>query len=146
MSRQCESCGKTLTGEYAETPWDEGWYCYDCWFDDFQFECCRCGHYDHVDRQDEFFVVFEPVAMLCGQNDEASPGIYEVVAFPYYGGPIIGSGYLYGNALRRVRDVDFANCDDYGCGHLCLTCRDALGLVQSDEGKAFHGGRTATTA
>ena len=42
----------------------------------------------------------------------------------YFGGPLIGSGCLYGNRLKRIADVNpDMDGNGYPCGHLCIDCQ-----------------------
>ena len=107
--------------------------CDRCYGEHFQFKCCRCLDYEEDEHQHEFLVVWEQVG-------EVKPGIYQVVEYSYWGGPLIGDGWLDARALRRVRDLEEdAEGNGYPCGRLCMGCRDMLlpghkALVELNEG------------
>lgn len=142
--QHCGWCGSDLTPEELEYPasdfegnaFDEP-ICDECFHDHFEFTCNRCGNYEYEEFQHYWLVVFETDL---GSPREApiTPGIYEIVSFPYYGGPIIGGCSLYGHSLRRTKaTIDFRQ-GNYPCGHLCRTCAKNLHLRQSKRGKQLH--------
>ncbi len=87
--------------------------------------CCRCGEWqDDDERERQLLIVAEPVDAL-GEAEPIAPGIYEIVAYPYYGGPIIGEPYLFDDALTLLTtDISGCNTEDYACGHLCASCEE----------------------
>lgn len=140
MTTECEYCGSDLTQEEIENPEPEGALCEDCYHEHFEFTCSRCCNFDHVDYQDIWLVVFQTVSNF-PERGEIQPGIYEIIAFPYHGGIMLGEAWLHGGSLRRTpAGIDFTS-GNYACGHLCRECAKVLRLKQSKKGKAFHRGR-----
>ncbi len=141
---KCTRCGRDLDEEEAADPRrdedvDDGILCDECYHEHYEFECCRCGNYDHVKVQHRFLVVFVETNGLFGP---VAPGLYRITEFPYYGGPIIGDGWLENHALERAGDIPLRKAwnletrdfdliepvpmDDYPCGHLCGHCQEVL--------------------
>lgn len=124
---ECSFCGDSLDIEESESPRtdprDEQPICDECYHEHFEFTCCDCCNYGDVADQHNLLVVFEVVSSMGGPR-EISPGIYRIKEGPYHGGPIIGSGYLYGDNLERIADVNpDMDGEGYPCGHLCLECQ-----------------------
>lgn len=143
---ECEWCGNDLTQEEIDDPEPEGTICQECYHEHFEFTCCRCCKYDHIDYQDMWLVVFEAVEDFDERDREIQPAIYEIVGFPYYGGSLLGSSWLHGRKLRLMSaKIDFDD-DGYACGHLCRVCIKALKLRHSKKGKTFHAERLSATA
>lgn len=127
--KECEWCGEPLTIEEIEYPPKEGLICDDCYHDHYEFECCICCNYGHVDHQHDFLVVGGKGVRWCGRGP-VHRGIYAVLKGPYFGGPMIGSGYLFREALKKVAKLPpKLRMDGYPCGHLCKECQNKLGLV-----------------
>lgn len=97
-----------------------GVICDECFHDEYEFSCCKCGNHEHTDRQDEIgnlLVVTDPSV--------AVRGIYLITAHPYFCQPMIGHGSLFMGALRRIAPASAVRNIDTGgfpVGHLCGTC------------------------
>ena len=128
----CSCCGNALDGEELENPQidrrDDQPICDECFHEHFEFTCCDCCNYGDVDDQHNMLVVFNSVSSMGGPTREVAPGIYKIAEDgSYFGGPIIGSGYLYGDHLERIADVNpDMDGNGYPCGHLCLNCQQSV--------------------
>ena len=105
-----------------------GHCCQPC-YDENTFECCACGEYDSTEQQKTMLVIAGDVRFL--HAGKAKPGLYHVTELPYYGGPLIGEGYLYDDSLEYLCDLPpDVDTGHYPCGHLCGDCQKiALGDV-----------------
>lgn len=130
---KCAECGEKFDpdqgGGPGEDPGDE--LCDNCYYD-ATFECCACGERDYESQQRKMLVVAETgVRFLSGKS--VPRGIYQVLQCPYYGGPMIGEGYLFDESLKRFSplppDID---TNGYPCGHLCRACQK---VAEEDAGK-----------
>lgn len=117
---KCSSCGEDLGQEEAESPRlddDDGEpICDDCYHEHYEFTCCCCEEYGHVDDQHKLLVVFE-------ETSDVKPGVYKVIRTPYVTHAMIGEGWLHPGALERIADVNPDMSSDYPCGHLCAGCQ-----------------------
>ncbi|MFA7662913.1 MAG: hypothetical protein WCX88_03275 [Patescibacteria group bacterium] len=120
---KCRRCGERFDpdceGAYVDGIGD----CCDGCYKDETFECCACGERDASDiARRTMLVVAGDVRFLCA--GKAKPGLYRIVACPYYGGPLIGGGYLFDEALEFLAPLPPGlNLDGYPCGHLCRECQ-----------------------
>lgn len=143
--KECEWCGNNLTDEEIKYPCRDGrgkkidgLICDECFHEHYEWTCDRCCEYELSEFQDIWFVVFETTP---GRDQPVQPGIYEITNFPYYGGPLIGEGYLYDSSLRLTKaKIDFEQ-GNYPCGHLCRRCANKLHLRQSKLGKKLQASR-----
>lgn len=133
--QKCEWCGEQFSKEEIESTREKG-MCDECFHEHREFTCCRCDEYEEKKHQHRFLVVFEPTDSWGGTNIQ--PGIYEIIEYPYHGGPMIGRGYLFGRSLRNLNKTVDWESNGYPCGHLCLWCQRGLHLRQSKKGKALH--------
>jgi hypothetical protein len=126
---ECSCCGEPLMPEEIEYPQtdtdgDGGNICNECYHEHYEFTCCRCCNYGHVDDQHEMLVVFEE-QYAHGKLSIIMPGVYRITGSPYHGGPLIGRGYLNSDVLVRIADVNpDMDGNGYPCGHLCKECQD----------------------
>jgi hypothetical protein len=128
QATDCSRCGNKL--EYPEDPDldrdDNEPICSECYHDQYEFTCCCCCEYGDVADQHNMLIVFEELYSH-GATRTVGPGIYRILGGPYYGGPLIGSGWLYGDRLERVADVNpDMDGEGYPCGHLCLGCQEKV--------------------
>ena len=128
---KCSFCGDALdieeSGNPHTDPNDGEPVCDDCYHEHFEFTCCDCQEYGDVKDQHNLLVVFEEVDSCGGPTRKVAPGVYRIKEGPYHGGPIIGSGYLYGGNLKRIADVNpDMGGNGYPCGHLCLECQNRV--------------------
>lgn len=100
---ECGWCGNELTAEESKHPEDRVSepICCECFHEHYEFTCDKCENYEHIDHQHQFLVVYEKEHGL-GLYGDVEPGIYEIVNFPHYGGPMIGGGWLYNDSLRKT--------------------------------------------
>lgn len=115
---KCSWCGERcedgpMRGKGADA------ICYDCWRDHCTFDCCQCCEIEDDEHQDEIGCLLVVKDKMAG----VTVGLYEIVDHPYYGGPIIGSGYLFPESLKRIGRSP-AGCDtgQFPVGHLCREC------------------------
>ena len=133
----CAWCESELSEEECENPYtdeDGDPICDECYHDKYEFECCLCLEYDHVNVQHYYLVVKVP-NLGCG-GEEIAPGIYYIKRGPYHGGSLIGRKYLFKHNLLRLRDLPNGSDlqdDFYPVGHLCRSCVDGLGLPKTKE-------------
>lgn len=125
MAKDCSRCGNKLDRDEAESPREDedgDAICDDCYHDKYEFTCCDCCEYGHVDDQHKILVVFE--AVRAREGGDIEPGIYRIVGGPYHGGPMIGEGYLFRSSLNRIAAVNPGmDGQGYPCGHLCAECQ-----------------------
>jgi hypothetical protein len=132
---ECRWCGNALSEEEADSPRrddDNDPICDECWHNEYEFTCCWCQNYENVAHQD-YLVISEPTpAMGLGPGyGPLNMGVYKIVDSPYFGGPLIGLGYLFANALEFVADLpDGIDTNGYPCGHLCRECYAKLPQTQ----------------
>lgn len=129
----CSRCVRPLNEEEAENSrtdedGDGEPLCDECWHNEYEFTCCDCQNYGHVRDQHKMLVVFERVYSMGGPDRYVSPGIYKIDGRgAYYGGPLIGEGWIYGDRLTRIGDVKpDMDCGGYPCGHLCKECQTSV--------------------
>ncbi len=130
----CDRCGEALDLEEADNPHrdedDDGNetgepICDECYHENYEFTCCCCSEYGHVSDQHKMLVVFEETHSMGGPERTVAPGIYRIKGRPYYGDMMIGPGWLYGDKLERIADVNpDMDGDGYPCGHLCAACQE----------------------
>jgi hypothetical protein len=131
QTTDCSYCGNLLSEDELESPYtdeDNDIICDECEHEHFQFQCCKCEEYDHIDVQHYYLIVADDV------DKSIPPGIYYIKGGPYFGGPLIGELGLFANKLLRLRDLP-TNIDTggYPCGHLCRTCVRKLELPTTKE-------------
>lgn len=125
LATECFYCGRPLDDEERENPETDtsgNTLCDDCHHDHFEFTCCRCENYEHVDHQHEVLVVFD-------DDLEVPPGVYRIIDMPYYTQGMIGDSWLHPRCLERLCDLppELGGKDwDYPCGHLCRKCREEI--------------------
>lgn len=126
---ECTRCGKHLDDEERENPRkdDDGdIICDECHHDKYEFTCCDCQNYGDVEDQHNMLVVFEEVDSMGGPERTVQPGIYRIAEEgSYYGGPIIGEGWLHG--------------ERGGAGHPCRSTAMRQLEPESDNGGLFGG-------
>lgn len=135
---RCEQCGTIERINDDETPSkdDDGdAICDECYHDNYEFACCVCQEYGHVDDQHNMIAVFDPE--IFGEDDAKygwRRGVYMVISSPYYTSAMIGHGWLHTWALDWIGEIprdkgEFESPQGYPCGHLCDECqRKLLGL------------------
>lgn len=131
---ECSLCGNKLDSDELENPQldrDDGDpICDECHHEKYEFTCCQCCNYGDVADQHNMLVVFEETPSSGGPTGATRtilPGVYRIKQGPYYGGPIIGGGYLFGDNLERIASVNpDMDGEGYPCGHLCLECQGHL--------------------
>lgn len=136
---ECCLCGDPLDGEEADNPYlDDGdVICNDCYHERYEFTCCCCAEYGHVDDQHKLLVVFE-------ETSRVTPGIYRIGILPYYTDCLIGSGWLHPESLTRIADLNpDMDGNGYPCGHLCARCQSKV-LAQKP-GKCSACGQKAAS-
>jgi hypothetical protein len=141
----CTDCEDVLDAEdpYQYVDVDGQPVCEEC-HDDREFECCRCLNYDYDEYQHDIGCLLilanddeNLLRFQCG--DPVQSGVYRIIKHPYYGGPLIGKGYLFGRSIERLGDSP-ADCDPdpYPCGHLCRECKSKtlaeLGIEEGGDG------------
>ena len=120
----CEYCGNRLTDEEIEYPPGAGpeegeLICEDCYHERYEFTCCWCQNYDLDEYQHVFLVLTEKV-------DDFKPGVYRIVAKPYYADGMI-EGFILPHAIERVCAVpDGVDTEGYPAGHLCRECQTKI--------------------
>jgi hypothetical protein len=122
-SVECRWCGKNLDWEEAENPRRDGDgdpICDNCWHDYYEFTCCWCQNYDEIQHQN-YLAIVEPTRSEYGV---LGIGIYKIIDAPYFGGPLIGQGYLFADSLEFAAKLpDGIDTNGYPCGHLCRECQ-----------------------
>src|SRR5580692_5060122 len=77
---ECSHCGCEMDEEQSADPRRddcEDPICDSCWSDEYEFTCCWCGEYEHIDEQHKMLVIFEE----CGGLTE---GVYSIDSGPYW--------------------------------------------------------------
>lgn len=120
----CTYCGNTLREEELEEPLmddEENVICYECYNDHFEFKCCKCEEYDHIDNQHKMLVVVD-------EEEAGLPaGLYRILELPYYSASLLGDVSWNEWALERIGDVpDGVDTGSYACGHLCGRCQEEV--------------------
>ena len=128
----CPWCTKALKGEEEiegsyhvddETVCDK---CHDNWFHENSSECVICCESFLDDDLSDCFVLFE--------DDDAEPGIYKAIRFPFYTAGLIGTSWLHMNCISRIgfvpKDVEM---DGYPCEFICNDC-----IKRRKSGKAWR--------
>lgn len=133
-TKLCGWCGEELSEEERENPFhdDAGEpICDECYSDHFEFRCCRCENYEHVDYQDEIG------NLLVIQDDEGpeevrvGTGIYRILKHPYYQVELLGPDWAYRESLELVTPhLNGADPSPYPAGHLCRDCTVRLGRLR----------------
>lgn len=123
----CTKCGVELDEEEREDPRldsDGDPICDDCYREDYQFMCCICQDFhDDTREKHSMIIVFEDV-------HGTAPGVYEIIAHPYYYDCMIDAGF-YDWALRRIGDVPDGAEDGWAAaGHMCLGCQEKIRAVE----------------
>lgn len=125
----CDCCGHIMSDEDVRDP-HPNWpgICNDCYLDNHTTECDRCGNYED---EDQFGEIGGCIVVV--HSAGISPGVYEVLARPFYSQPIIGGGaYIYSEAVRRL-NVPIGKVDDDGapCHMLCRECSRAAKRLET---------------
>lgn len=123
--KKCSYCKDAIPREQHADPYtdDNGdAVCDSCYYDYFTFSCVRCCNLEEKKFEGaigELFAVTDASV--------APTGIYRVLDWPFYGGPMIGRSWLFEEAVKRVRKTA-CGCDTngYPCGFICRECRGAL--------------------
>jgi len=134
----CAWCGETIEDpDEAANPRmiDGEIICDESWEEHFAFRCCLCENLEENEFQRTHIVVIDSreafgVEWRDGNARVRHPrGIYEVLSCPYFSAPLIGSGSLWAESLKRIapvpKEVLEAYKDEYysyPCGHLCESC------------------------
>ena len=149
MDTECPCCDETIEvdGDGDPYTYDDEKLCGDCYHDQYEFPCCACQEYGHVDDQHNFCVVFEPDE--CG----TPPGIYRIISYPYFYSDML-SGGLFPHALHLMASLPFMwlayrtitgqkifykmkagdNPNGDSMGHLCADCQTKiLGQISKRE-------------
>lgn len=128
----CCLCCDPLEGEEVERPNEvnEEIYCDQCYHEHFEFTCCMCQNYGHIDDMDNIVVVLEPTD---GWHGKMPTGIYKVIEMPYFSCVIASHSWLHDECLERISDLpeSIISSNMYPCGHLCLDCQEK---VEKDAG------------
>lgn len=141
---ECTRCNNALTEEEIEHPdKEEGTddvICSSCWSDLYQDECTRCCEYvmkTELNTKPGALIGIWRDAPACGQ-DPLKAGYYVVRSWPIFADGMI-EGYFFGNAVRRVADLDEqgerrAKDQQYMSGPICRECqgRVALAIIAKD--------------
>ncbi len=130
---KCRNCGDRFDPDSVGGYVDGIGECCDACYTDETFECCACGERDASDiAQRTMLIVAGNVRFLSG--DKAKRGVYRITECPYYGGPLIGGGYLFDESLEYLAPLPPGlSVYDYPCGHLCRNCQ---AVVLADQGKS----------
>jgi hypothetical protein len=124
---ECSHCGCEMDEEQSAAPRRDDCgdpMCDSCWTDKYEFTCCWCGEYEHIDEQHEVLVVFEECGGL-------TAGIYRINEGPYWTSDFFTMWFNL-RALTHLGNLPGAliarhkRDDEYPCGHLCRNCRDRL--------------------
>ena len=126
VATECGYCGNALEGEELESPYTDGEdvMCDECYHDHYEFTCCLCENYGHVDDQHKLLVVCEELK----NGDSGDPikrGLYRIVNLPYWGSNYLDS-WLFGRSLEHLGDAPDDVDDVYPCGHLCKECQEKV--------------------
>ncbi len=113
----CEWCEERLTDEEIEYPRDSiQTICDECYHEHYEFTCCWCQEYDHVDHQHVYLILTE-------EFDDLQSGIYKIVDFPYFVDGMI-TGWFIRSSLERICDLpDGIDTEPHPAGHLCRECQ-----------------------
>ncbi|MGE4195980.1 MAG: hypothetical protein AB7G11_02505 [Phycisphaerales bacterium] len=132
MVLECAYCGENLSDEEAESPHrdapDGDIMCDECYHDKFEFTCCKCEDYGHINDQHKYLVVFDAEEAFSKNDCKAgfTAGLYRVKANPYYTSDYL-SAWLNTYNLERIGDLPTeADENGYPCGHLCKKCQDEV--------------------
>lgn len=125
----CVRCQTTLEDWQAEAPHhdpDGDVLCDDCYYDEYTFDCLRCGEEVPIEREMDIGTV-----LLLGDewaNGDLPSGAYRVLAHPAYMQPMIGATELFPHALQWLGpylSTQGNGWRDSGC--VCARCeRDVL--------------------
>ena len=137
---ECSCCGEVLEEDADGDPYDYGEeeLCNDCYHEKYEFTCCACEEYGHVNDQHKFVVVFDREAGV-------EPGIYRIIDTPYYVDAILYS-WLLSRSLTLLASLPFQwlayisttgrrvyheliegqNSSGYAAANLCGDCQKAL--------------------
>lgn len=82
----------------------------------YRWTCEVCGNYEDEDVTPNVFAVFDA--------DVAAPGLYRILARPFYSQPLIGGGAkLFEDCIERIGDLSpGVTGGDAPCAMLCGTC------------------------
>ena len=129
---RCWYCGQRLDKDeeeqlYLDKAQHGDLFCYQCYHEKFEFTCCHCQEYDHIDNRPKMLVVFEPED--AGLPAGWKPGVYEILHLPYYADGMI-EVFIYKWALAYLGPLPAkADSHDYACGHLCYDCQGPYVLI-----------------
>ena len=121
---ECQHCGNNLDFEERDDPRRDDCgdpICDECWSEKYEFNCCWCGEYEHIDEQHKMLVVFES----CGGLE---PGVYSIDSGPYWTSDYFSMWFNL-DCLTRLGNLPrslAASHEGYPSGHLCRNCRDKL--------------------
>jgi hypothetical protein len=134
----CTWCGEALSEEEAEHPDrdDDGdAICERCHTEHFMDNCSRCAELVDSDDLDttpgQVIAIYDAAPVLC--KDDLEPGYYRILKRPFFADGMI-EGYFYGDALRRVADLDAKGlraAPEAYClaGPLCSRCRTEVEVL-----------------
>lgn len=128
---KCSWCDVDLNEEEEKSPYLDGDdpMCDECYHNNFEFTCCKCENYDHEDYQGGIgclFVIIDD--SVSDENGPLTPGIYEVTEHPYYITGMIGGGWLWSYAIKKVSDSTHGINSNhaYSMDHLCRECSEQI--------------------
>lgn len=120
----CDRNGCTLAGEELESPMridgevvcDK---CYDDWRDYNSTTCpLCCESYLEDDLSDCFILV---------DSEYGEPGLYRVLAWPFYRQGLIGSATIYPDAVTRIGSIMPDVAYEMEMGAAAFVCKECLG-------------------
>lgn len=122
----CNYCDEYDPDEATiQTPDGDIW-CMGCYYDQYCESCRLCDAPTDPDEIDEAIVLIAEA--MPGMPDDVGPGIYHVLQTPFYCQPLIGRGWLYSDALQKLRDIEPLDDGDAPYGRLCERCKEAYGI------------------
>jgi hypothetical protein len=126
--QECPQCGAEMNKEEIDNPYrdtDGDLLCDECYHDRYEYTCCMCGNYEHIDNEGDYLVLFEKCGGLVR-------GVYRIKSRPYYTSNYFDMWWNL-EALEKVRGLPwkFSESEDgYPSGTICWGCRNELGLGQ----------------
>lgn len=135
MNYLCTECETPLNDEELQSPHtnDQGLVlCDQCHTELYMDTCSRCqnivANTELESRPGEVIVIYRTAP---SDNDSLEPGYYRVKAWPFFGGPLVGTTYFYSSSLERLSDLDETarQAMDYTwhlSGPICEACQNTV--------------------
>ena len=125
----CEHCEKELDEEEQEAPREDkagNIICDKCFDEKYMFTCAICEELFEEDFSKRISPQYLFISEYAGEDLNISPGIYEIIAYPFFADGVIEI-HIFTSALRRVANVPPSVNESEQYGDIFYVCKECVG-------------------